>query len=324
MTFEKLKNFIQNQMRMSHVYQPLLIRTLIDAGGSATLRQLAQSFVIQDESQLLFYEKRIKEMPVKVLKKHGIIDYKESLVRLNVRKLSLEQKAFLRMLCEQKLQEYITRRGLTIWDYRLLDTAPVPDDVRYQVFKDSDGRCELCGATKKERPLHVDHIIPRNKGGKNDIENLQILCDKCNCTKGDKDTTDYRNSISPKQISDCPFCLDHIKDHIIEKNDSVVAIQDSYPVSHGHTLILPVRHTPDYFSMTTRERNDCEKLLRVLKNRIGRSDESVTGFNVGMNCGESAGQTIPHAHIHLIPRRTGDTSSPRGGVRGVIPAKMSY
>ncbi|NIO19566.1 MAG: HIT domain-containing protein, partial [Candidatus Aenigmarchaeota archaeon] len=72
------------------------------------------------------------------------------------------------------------------------------------------------------------------------------------------------------------------------------------------------------------ERRDAEGLLRILKNRILRKDQSVTGFNIGSNGGASAGQTIFHAHIHLIPRRDGDTPDPRGGVRGVIPEKMGY
>jgi diadenosine tetraphosphate (Ap4A) HIT family hydrolase len=75
--------------------------------------------------------------------------------------------------------------------------------------------------------------------------------------------------------------------------------------------------------MTERERRDAEALLLILKSRIS-ADRTVTGFNIGMNCGESAGQTVFHAHIHLIPRRDGDTLHPLGGVRGVIPDKMSY
>ena len=76
--------------------------------------------------------------------------------------------------------------------------------------------------------------------------------------------------------------------------------------------------------MTTAEKIDADNLLRILQKKISGADSTVTGFNVGMNCGESAGQTIFHAHIHLIPRRDRDTPNPRGGVRGVIPDKMDY
>ncbi|MDO3380535.1 HIT family protein [Geoalkalibacter halelectricus] len=89
-------------------------------------------------------------------------------------------------------------------------------------------------------------------------------------------------------------------------------------------LIIPVRHTDDYFSMTREERIHADELLRILKEKILQEDRGVTGFNVGINCGESAGQTVMHAHVHLIPRRDGDTPCPRGGVRGVVPHKMNY
>lgn len=89
-------------------------------------------------------------------------------------------------------------------------------------------------------------------------------------------------------------------------------------------LIVTRRHTPDFFTMTERERSDTNDLLRMLKKRIEIDDSTVTGFNVGVNCGEAAGQTILHVHAHLIPRRDGDTPNPRGGVRGVIPDKMAY
>ena len=108
------------------------------------------------------------------------------------------------------------------------------------------------------------------------------------------------------------------------KYNTVVAIQDKYPVTKGHLLIVPIRHVEDYFSLTDREKYDADKLIKLCKKTIEAQDSSVTGFNIGINCGESAGQTIFHCHIHLIPRRDGDSLTPRGGVRGVIPEKMSY
>mgnify|MGYP001036219271 FL=1 len=323
MTFEQLVDFLSNRMKMSHIYQPLLIRSLVDAGGSATLRQLATYFLSQDESQLIYYEKRIKEMPLKVLSKHGIVDSDKELIHLNVRNLTLQQKAHIRCLCEQKLQEYVQKKGLGIWDYRLLEVDPVPDSLRFQVLKASGGRCALCGITKNDSPLDVDHIIPRSRGGSNDICNLQVLCAKCNRTKGNKDDTDYRPSPQDK-LEGCLFCSDQIKERLITENDTVIAIHDKYPVTTGHTLILPKRHTPDYFSMTTKERQHADELMRYLKNNISQSDKSVKGFNLGMNCGESAGQTVMHAHIHLIPRREGDVDNPRGGIRHVISGKGFY
>lgn len=122
----------------------------------------------------------------------------------------------------------------------------------------------------------------------------------------------------------CPFCYENIKSMIIEELDSVFAIKDAFPVSDNHLLIIPKRHIADYFSLTEDEKRDADRLIKILRNRIAENDSSITGFNIGMNCGESAGQTIFHSHIHLIPRRDGDTPEPRGGVRGVIPEKMGY
>ena len=104
MNFENLIEFLENQMKLSHIYQPLLIRCLVDADGSATLRQLANNFVLQDESQLDYYEDRIKKMPVRVLKNHNIVSMDGNLIKLNLdKKLTLEQKAIIRKICESKI-----------------------------------------------------------------------------------------------------------------------------------------------------------------------------------------------------------------------------
>jgi diadenosine tetraphosphate (Ap4A) HIT family hydrolase/5-methylcytosine-specific restriction endonuclease McrA len=323
-TFNELTEFIERKMSMSHVYQPALIRALVSAGGSATLRQLAQAFLSEDESQLIYYEKRIKEMPVKVLRKHGVITVEGQLVSLAVPPLSLEQRARIRMACEQRLQSFVQRRGLAIWDYRLLEDDPVPDSLRYLALKASGGRCQLCGATKNERPLDVDHIIPRNRGGKNELANLQVLCSKCNRSKQDKDDTDFRNVVPVERETDCIFCSDSLQECAVEENGSVIAIRDRFPVTPGHLLVLPRRHAGDVFSMTVVERAHADELIRVLRNRILDEDRQVLGFNIGYNSGEAAGQTVMHAHIHIIPRRQGDVENPRGGVRGVVPEKRLY
>jgi diadenosine tetraphosphate (Ap4A) HIT family hydrolase len=135
---------------------------------------------------------------------------------------------------------------------------------------------------------------------------------------------DLKNWVDAGSRSDCPFCIENIQSEIIERLDSVYAIEDRYPVTTNHILIIPMRHSEDFFSLTAEERRDVEALLLLMKKRISERDSSVTGFNIGANCGKSAGQTVFHAHIHLIPRRDGDNPNPRGGVRGVIPRKMSY
>ncbi len=114
------------------------------------------------------------------------------------------------------------------------------------------------------------------------------------------------------------------KSLIIARNNSVYAIKDTSPVNDNHLLIIPLRHCETYFDLTIEERCDAHALIEKLRLEILKTDPAVDGFNLGVNCGETAGQTVFHTHIHLIPRRKNDTPHPRGGVRGVIPDKMGY
>lgn len=124
-------------------------------------------------------------------------------------------------------------------------------------------------------------------------------------------------------ISSCPFCPE-TTDRYEQQIGTVAALLDAFPVSAGHYLVVPLRHISDYFEMTEQERIDTIRMLGQLRDRLLTTDPTIVGFNVGINCGAAAGQTVPHAHIHLIPRRHGDTPQPRGGVRGVIPERMGY
>jgi ATP adenylyltransferase len=131
MDFEELKEFLSSRMKLSHIYQPLLIKTLIESGGSATIRQLAGTFLSYDESQkILYYEKRLKEMPIRMLKNQGIITRNQNLITLNVERLTLQQKSEIRKIYEARIHDYVASRGLAVWDYRLLDDSPVPDSPR--------------------------------------------------------------------------------------------------------------------------------------------------------------------------------------------------
>jgi hypothetical protein len=190
MTFEELAEFISHKMRMSHVYQPLLIKTLVAAGGTATLRQVAIAFLTEDESQITFYQDRIRDMPFPVLRRHGVVRRDGDLLSLEVPKLTYQQAAALRALCERRIGEFLESIGVSPWDYRLLETDPVPTSTRYEVLKQAGGRCQLCHTN--DRPPHVDHITPRSKGGTNELDNLQALCDECNLGKSNKDSTDFR------------------------------------------------------------------------------------------------------------------------------------
>jgi len=118
----------------------------------------------------------------------------------------------------------------------------------------------------------------------------------------------------------CPFCH---PDSVLLGNDLAYVKQDKFPVNPGHLLIIPRRHVADFFLTTEAEKAAMLFLLDKAKNHI---DEKYVpaGYNVGINVGEVAGQTVMHVHLHLIPRYPGDLEKPRGGVRGVIPSRQSY
>lgn len=158
---------------MSHIHQPLLIRALVDTGGTATLPSLHKTFCCRMRVRYSFMRNGLKKMSLKGLARHGVVKADGQVVTLDLPHLTLQQQAQIRMICEQKLQSYVQKRGLGIWDCRLLDTEPVPDSLRYSVLKTSSGRCPLCGITKDERPLDVDHIKPRSRGGKTELSSLQ-------------------------------------------------------------------------------------------------------------------------------------------------------
>ena len=114
----------------------------------------------------------------------------------------------------------------------------------------------------------------------------------------------------------CPFC--NLEREKILETEMSFAIYDSFPVNEGHALIIPKRHTANYFDLSLDEQKNCIELLNHVK-EIVQEKYNPAGFNVGININEAAGQTVPHVHIHLIPRFEGDVEEPRGGVRGVVP-----
>lgn len=120
--------------------------------------------------------------------------------------------------------------------------------------------------------------------------------------------------------SECPFC--NVRAPIFA-NELAFVVFDKYPVNPGHVLIVPRRHVSSYFQTTSAE---CVAMLDLLFAAKERSDRQLApdGYNIGVNVGEAAGQTVGHVHMHLIPRFHGDVANPRGGVRGVIPARQSY
>ena len=122
----------------------------------------------------------------------------------------------------------------------------------------------------------------------------------------------------------CIFC-NKINCKVIQTTNHFFIIRDTaYPVTKHHTLIITNRHVSNYFDLQKEEIIELNKILNIQKKELQELDKQITGFNVGVNIGKDAGQSIMHCHVHLIPRRKGDVEDPRGGVRGGIPLKQKY
>ncbi len=120
----------------------------------------------------------------------------------------------------------------------------------------------------------------------------------------------------------CPFCSPDTAEVLIA-NEHAVAFRDGFPISTGHTLVIPKRHSPTLFDLSDVEQQAVWAMVAVVRTRLAREFKP-DGFNVGLNDGPAAGQTVPHAHVHVIPRYKGDVEEPRGGIRWIIPAKAPY
>lgn len=125
-------------------------------------------------------------------------------------------------------------------------------------------------------------------------------------------------------MNECPFCsYSNNKSDMLLSNELAFVIADRFPVNRGHLLVIPFRHIQSVFALTSHEKLAIFALLEQARILLDQ-EYAPNGYNIGVNVGEAAGQTILHTHIHLIPRYAGDVSNPRGGVRGVIPSRQSY
>jgi ATP adenylyltransferase len=325
-SFEHLRDFIQQQMRMSHIYQPVMLRELLKRNGTATVTEVARALLAGDRSQVEYYEQITKNMVGRVLTvNRGITEKDGATYRLkDFARLSKQEIDHLIQLCDASISEYLGKRD-DPWSHRRKSAGYVPGTQRYEVLKRARSRCELCFVSAEHKALEVDHIIPRNRGGTDDVSNFQALCYSCNATKRDRDDMDFRDMATRyrDRESNCLFCKIE-PERVIAKNELCFAMRDAHPVSPHHTLVIPNRHVANFFELYQPELNAAHALLRNMEAEIRLIDQQVTGFNVGINVGHDAGQTVFHVHVHLIPRRHGDVENPRGGVRGVIPGKQDY
>ena len=325
--FLRLRGFIAERMRMSHVYQPLMLMELLGRRSPAPAQDVARRILGEDVTQIEYYTERVKRMVGKVLTGNDITRCEKGTYALVCgEELSDAERDQLLDLCRQRLDAFREQRGEEVFAHRSRNRTPINGSIKYRVLTRAKGRCECCGAHEHQRALEVDHIIPKNHGGSDDLSNLQALCFRCNAGKRDTDSTDFRGlQASYDQRQDgCVFCALEGSGRVLLENELAICIADAFPVTEGHSLVIPRRHVADGLALHQPEWNAVVDLLKQRREQLSALDASINGWNVGLNSGAAAGQTVFHAHWHLIPRWKGDCEQPRGGVRGVIAGKQSY
>ncbi|MFN4911314.1 MAG: HIT domain-containing protein [Flavobacteriales bacterium] len=323
--YHVLFEYLSKRMRMSHVYQPVMIMKLLSNDGKAKADEIALDLVQNDLSQLEYYTERVNQMVGKVLRNNQIVAKAEGVYQLiGFDQLSDDERQKLIDLCAIKINEYKEKHGMMIWDHRRKNRSPIDGSIRYQVLNRANNVCELCGIPSDVRALEVDHIVPKNWKGPDELSNYQALCYKCNTNKRDTDDTDFRNRVElfGNRDEHCIFCK--VQHEIVFEHPLAYVIKDKFAVTPGHHLIIPKRHFDNYFELKSAELLAMNELLIKTKDQLRNDDPSIEGFNIGINQGAVAGQTIFHTHMHLIPRRKGDVENPTGGVRNVIPGKGGY
>ena len=285
-----------------------MLTQLLENQGRATVTEIAAAILRHDPSQVEYYENITKRMPGRVLTNNRKITERSNNT-YSLRgfdELSESEIHKLVEICSDKLSDYLRSNEEWRWNHRRRSSGYISGSKKYQVLKDAKSKCLLCGKLEGQCFLTVDHIVPKEWGGGDDIDNLQALCDKCNFAKGANDNADFRNVSKSFEIreSGCPFC-EIPTSTLLSERVLCYSIYDSSPVASGHVLIIPKRHISDYFDLYQPELNAIQRLLIHHKALLQNSDESITGFNVGFDSGEAAGQTISHCHLNLIPAPEG-------------------
>ena len=234
--FDALSNFILNEMRMSHIYQPVMLIELLERRGSASVTEIARALLGHDVSQVEYYEHITKNMVGKVLTNSRGITSKEKnqYTLIGSEELTDDERSQLITHCQNKIEEFLGKRGDKVWEHRRKSSGYISGTIRYEILKRAKFRCELCGISAEQKALEVDHIIPRNNGGTDDQSNLQALCYSCNAMKRDRDTTDFREvsvSYDHRELG-CIFC-DMPTERVIAENELAYAILDAFPVTEG-------------------------------------------------------------------------------------------
>jgi len=298
--FTKLRQFVESEMRMSHVYQPVMLVELLKNDGASTKTEIAQALLSYDASQIEYYEHITSNMVGRVLTRNrGLTSRDGQTYRLNgFGELHPHEVEALVQRCVEKIESFIEARGDQIWAHRRRSSRLIPGSIKYNVLSMAKGRCELCGIPKEERALEVDHILPRNHGGTNDPSNLQALCYQCNAMKRDTDDTDFRNmnEAYKRRLPGCEYCDAEYSD-MVEKNilSTLTGRKD------GVWVVAPRRHIASYFDLYRPELNAMNELMGVARRNLELQFPNYSNHAISIESSESDASQSFHCSMRLTP-----------------------
>ena len=272
--YDELADFVKHRMKMVHVFQPIMIRTLVEAGGSATDQDIARAFLSEDRAQLEYYAYIAKRWPRKTLGRHGVVDYRRGakgrrgVFTLNWDSPTDEQRRRIVELCNLRLQEYIDKNvGDLPWFDHLGAQSAIPGGIQYDVLARSGGVCVACGTPALKAPIHVDHIVPASRGGTDDPSNLQALCARCNRAKRDRDATDFLLVQKRLKYSKRGCVLCRARD-VGPQNNLAVSIPSGLTDAGRHWIIAPRSHVTKFSDLLPAQRNLCIDLIEPVKEHM--------------------------------------------------------
>ena len=303
MNYEELMDFIENKMRMTNVYQPIMIEKMLKNGGTASAHSLAKEFLRTDYAQLDYYVHIVNRWPRDTLKNRGVITEsgsgdRERMFTLTASRLTKKQRANLATACRRRLNEYKKKKGLPPHDDESGSRESIGGSKRYEVLSKSAGRCVACGISNRKRAIEVDHIIPKNRGGLDELSNLQALCYKCNRQKRDRDDLDFLLEINRKAFghNGCFLCKPR---KLKMENFLAGAARIKGPYAEPRLVIMPKRHVPNYFELRPPERAMMHDLL---KTHTAKRGFRMNDFRLDLKTSSSRDMSR-HCAIHVVPIR---------------------